>query len=667
MAVLAAACSTGPSDPQAVSSSRPQTVQRPHTVQRQYTAQQLTVRAGWTAYQLPRPVSGQAAAARNGQIVLAGGQSAGLPLRSVTRLAPRTGQVRPAGAVPTPTTGAGASVVRGRLTVFGGSSRRSIATVQTPGQGRHAARPAVLSRLPQARSGVATVTAGGTTYLVGGGSPGRPAPGVLATTDGTHFKVVASLPVPVAFAGAVVSAGYLWVFGGMAAAGTTSVIQRVDPRSARARIVGRLPHPLAAESAFVLGGRIFLAGGATAAPSGQRRSARITTTNAILAFDSRAGAVTTAGVLPAPVAHAASAVVNSTAYLIGGTNGSRAVPAVVALRLAPATDPDPAMPWLAPAAGPGHLRPGSDPSALPADVLVADHMNNRLVIIDPHGRIRWVFPKPGALNPGQTFRVPDDAFFSPDGRYIVATQEDDQVISVIDVATSKIVYRYGKPGTPGMGPNRVDNPDDALALPGGDIIFADIKNCRIVIVHWLAHRPARIIGHTTNGCTHRPPHHFASPNGAFPMTNGGYVITEINGDWATGISLGGHVQWSAHPPGVFYPSDTVEVSPGRYLTTDYSNPGQVVEFTPSGRMLWRFGGLNHPSLAMPLANGDILVNDDFNHRIIVINPASKRIVWQYGHTGVPGRAPGYLNDPDGLDLVPPDSYVIRNAATMGQP
>jgi len=51
----------------------------------------------------------------------------------------------------------------------------------------------------------------------------------------------------------------------------------------------------------------------------------------------------------------------------------------------------------------------------------------------------------------------------------------------------------------------------------------------------------------------------------------------------------------------------------------------------------------------------------------VINPASNRIVWQYGHARVAGRAPGYLNDPDGLDLVPPASYLIRNARTMGQP
>ncbi|HWF82551.1 MAG TPA: hypothetical protein VN695_18405 [Streptosporangiaceae bacterium] len=46
-------------------------------------------------------------------------------------------------------------------------------------------------------------------------------------------------------------------------------------------------------------------------------------------------------------------------------------------------------------------------------------------------------------------------------------------------------------------------------------------------------------------------------------------------------------------------------------------------------------------------------------RVIVINPRTHKVVWQYGHTGVPGRAPGYLDDPDGVDLVPPDSMLIR--------
>ena len=101
---------------------------------------------------------------------------------------------------------------------------------------------------------------------------------------------------------------------------------------------------------------------------------------------------------------------------------------------------------------PTYLAPGSDPGVLPGPVLIADKLNNRLLIVDPQGHVRWTWPQPGDLAPGQTFVVPDDAFFSPDGRYIIATQEDDFVITVIDIATGKIVWRYGHPGVAGSGP-----------------------------------------------------------------------------------------------------------------------------------------------------------------------------------------------------------------------
>ena len=48
----------------------------------------------------------------------------------------------------------------------------------------------------------------------------------------------------------------------------------------------------------------------------------------------------------------------------------------------------------------------------------------------------------------------------------------------------------------------------------------------------------------------------------------------------------------------------------------------------------------------------IAATDDWNHRVVVIDRASRRIVWQYGHDGAPGIAPGFLNKPDGLDLLP---------------
>jgi len=325
---------------------------------------------------------------------------------------------------------------------------------------------------------------------------------------------------------------------------------------------------------------------------------------------------------------------------------------------------------LLPARGAGHLAAGSDPGALPGDVLIADEDNRRLLLVDPYGRIRWRFPGPGALGRGQAFGPPDDAFVSPDGRSIVATQEQNQTISVIDVATGRITRRYGHPGVPGSGPGYYYHPDDALLLPGGQILVADILNCRILLLS--AWGITRQLGSTSIACAHEPPRQFAQPNGAFPLTDGHYLITEILGDWVDEMSLDGHVYWSAHPPGVSYPSDANEVSPGRYIVADYSYPGQVVIFSRTGQVVWRFrpagaAALNHPSLALPLPNGNILVNDDYNDRVIVISPKTNRIVWQYGHDGVPGRADGYLDNPDGVDLAPPDSLLMAHAATIGRP
>lgn len=157
------------------------------------------------------------------------------------------------------------------------------------------------------------------------------------------------------------------------------------------------------------------------------------------------------------------------------------------------------------------------------------------------------------------------------------------------------------------------------------------------------------------------------------MSNGHYIVTEINGDYVDELSLAsGKVYFSANPPGFLYPSDTNQVSQNVFLSADYSNPGQVEEFNSAGQLLWRYKpsgsqALNQPSLALPLPNGDVILNDDWNHRVIVVDPHTNQVVWQYGHTGVSGSAPGYLYKPDGIDLAPPYSMTISHASTMGLP
>ncbi len=321
-----------------------------------------------------------------------------------------------------------------------------------------------------------------------------------------------------------------------------------------------------------------------------------------------------------------------------------------------------------------NLAPGSNPSVLPGDVLIADEGNNRIIVVNPAGTIVWQFPRPGDLAPGTTFLEPDDAFFTPNGKDILATEENDQVVSLVGLRSHRLLWRYGTPGVRGSGPNQLSNPDDAMMLPNGDALIADIMNCSLLIVRGGTHVPAERIGIQDTYCLHQPPLRFGSPNGAFPLTNGNYLVTEINGDWADEITLQGKVLWSTHPPGVAYPSDTNEVSPGRYLTVDYSNPGQIVEFNKQGKLLWRYGPasgpgkLTTPSLCEPIpTNGDVLCNDDGNDRVIVVDPRTDKIVWQYGHDGIAGSAPGYLSGPDGVDLAPPYSLLVRHGPTMGLP
>ena len=51
--------------------------------------------------------------------------------------------------------------------------------------------------------------------------------------------------------------------------------------------------------------------------------------------------------------------------------------------------------------------------------------------------------------------------------------------------------------------------------------------------------------------------------------------------------------------------------------------------------------------------------------ISVISVAARRITYRYGVPGTPGSGPGHLSNPDGVDLVPPDSLLVTHAATMG--
>jgi outer membrane protein assembly factor BamB len=309
---------------------------------------------------------------------------------------------------------------------------------------------------------------------------------------------------------------------------------------------------------------------------------------------------------------------------------------------APVTTPDPAA--AAPSAQPILAGPFA------GGVLIADRANGRILAVGDAGQVLWRFPTSSAALPaGQAFNA-DDAFLDPSGTTIV-----DNVIDRIDIASGRITWQYGTYGRAGSRITQLHTPDDAYPLANGDIVVADIENCRILEI-----APDKSIAHLwgqTGVCRHQAGVTFARPNGDTPLPDGGLLITEIGGSRVVRLAADGHVVFDIHVP-VAYPSDAQLDANGNVIVVDYSSHGQVVAVDPSGKLVWRYaptsgpGALNHPSLATPLANGLVSVNDDFRHRLVVIDPRTGHIVWQYGRTDIHGTRTGYLNTPDGHQPLP---------------
>ena len=290
---------------------------------------------------------------------------------------------------------------------------------------------------------------------------------------------------------------------------------------------------------------------------------------------------------------------------------------------------------------------------VPGYVLIADRNNNRALIVSPSKRIVWQ---------NDTLRGPDDAFFTPDYRSVITNEEFNDTLVEVSLVGQRRLWSYGHGGVAGSSPGYLNTPDDAYRLASGITTVSDIRNCRIVQLDRAKH-VVRVIG---GSCVHNPPRGFASPNGDTPLPDGGLLVTEIGG-WIDRLDARGRLLWSIRSP-VPYPSDAQLLPDGQVLVASFSTPGRIVIVNRSGTVTWSFGDasgpnrLAKPSLAVRWPNGLIAANDDYNHRVIVIDPRTKRIVWQYGHTGIPGRAAGYLNKPDGLDLLPATDLVRTPAA-----
>jgi len=281
--------------------------------------------AGW---QLPSARDREVALTDGTTVWLLGGRDPGKASRtSVLQIDPTTGASTQIGDLVVGVHDAAGARLDGRLVVFGGGNSVTVPTIQafTPEAGG-----TVIGDLPQARSDLVAVTVGTRAYVLGGFDGTAFTPDVIATTDGTSFATVSSLPVPVRYPAIAVLGDTLYVFGGELAGGFESAkgdsfaIQAVDLTNGEASVVTELPHTLSHATAVTVGGEVFVLGGRLdGAVSPQ-----------VWHFDPRTAALAPAGELPIAVSDSAAVVVHGVAYLLGGESADdQPVASVATLRL----------------------------------------------------------------------------------------------------------------------------------------------------------------------------------------------------------------------------------------------------------------------------------------------------------------------------------------------
>lgn len=269
-------------------------------------------------WQLPHALAREVVLVDHRRLVVAGGLAAVGSTTAIVGIDPRTGAAIGAGELTRPVHDAAGVTLGSRHLVLGGGDQATVSTVQEFGSD---GSTAVIGRLPRPRSDLVAAVVRSTAYVLAGYDGSATDPGVLATTDGRHFAMIASLPVTVRYPAIAVLGHDIYLFGGEHEGSATTAIQRIDTRTGRAALIGHLARPLAHASAVTLGGVAYLLGGMTGTSA----------VESIGRFDPAIETVVPAGRLPYPVSDAGVVALAGTAYLVGGEN-PHPLATVVALR-----------------------------------------------------------------------------------------------------------------------------------------------------------------------------------------------------------------------------------------------------------------------------------------------------------------------------------------------
>ena len=279
----------------------------------------------------------------------------------------------------------------------------------------------------------------------------------------------------------------------------------------------------------------------------------------------------------------------------------------------------------------------------PGNILIADQFNNRVIETDAAGNIVWSFGLgPNDFSANSIIGVNDAQRVgrftlmagtgTPPGVIPQATNgaPDNRVVLVDPFG--RIVWQYGQFGQSGSGPNLLDTPVQSTWLPDAHVLITDQANNRIIEVNLQKKIVWQYPGSNTNDADQ-----LSGPNSAELLENGHILIADQGNNRAIEVTRADVIVRTFTVGGT---ANTVafasRLENGDTLLTDSGN-SRAVEVDANDNIVWQYLTDTDPlSVLAPLPtrsvrlhNGDTLISDQFNNRVIRVSPAGA-IVASYG-------------------------------------
>jgi hypothetical protein len=277
------------------------------------------------------------------------------------------------------------------------------------------------------------------------------------------------------------------------------------------------------------------------------------------------------------------------------------------------------------------------------NILIADQFNNRVIEINPSGKIVWSFGRgPNDFSAKSIIGVNDAQRVGPFTLMAgtgtpagVIPQAPDGVadnrVMLVD-PFGKIVWQYGRFGQTGSGPNLLNTPVQCTWLPDAHVLITDQANNRIIEVNLAKKIVWSYPGSNTNDADQ-----LAGPNSAELLENGHILIADQGNNRAIEVTRGDKIVRTFTAGGT---ANTVafasRLDNGDTLLTDAGN-SRAVEVDAHDNIVWQYVTDTDPlsvpaplpTRAVRLKNGDTLISDQFNNRVIRVSMAGA-IVASYG-------------------------------------